>query len=456
MTQQEKDQLLSYFQNPNKKGWSRNERQEFWRKLREYRKSNIVGSTQYREYVFPKFELAILEKTSDGRTVFSHDCNFWNKGEEFKLESADFTFATFLESANFSGCHFEGGAQFYNSFFLDDANFKECVFDEQVVLRHCHFDKRVDFSKSKFNKRILAIESSYFKGETFFHDITVSCNFEMNFSEFEYLEMSYNTFNKSVTVSHCKFKSVFEFIGNNIYDLLIVHTCRFSRDELCLFQDINHERKEIHPRMEFVNIIFHSSFIFRRTNLSETAFYQSDITNIQFKECFAYHGTLIKEDRFVESGHFDALSDSYCQLKRNFENSKNWELSDVAYRREMVMKKKYYHLLAKRKKYFSLYTIDSFLYLIYEQVSGFNRSYTRPLVLLLISSLLLFPGAYMLVEGDTIYNSLVKSLGATLPYFYKVEASISFKGWGLHSTQTLVSSILLAFFVIALRRRFKS
>ena len=447
-----KTELLEYFKSPNKQNWNQEQIQEFWSQLREYRKEHPYD---FRNFVFPKFEMGIHFKKNNGKIIFGKDTNFWFENEIYQFDShVSFDFAVFCESASFSKCTFEGGVSFHNSFFLDKANFRECVFKEQAVYRHCLFKDKTIFSEAKFQKTF-AIESSSFEGDSFFNHIEFKSLCILSFVNFSYLEFNFSVLNAKSEFSNIKINGEFEFIGNSLKELTLLK-CKFSESDSATIQDINKRPMDLIPKFQFIDTVFNQHVAFRRVDLSKSDFYQCNFSNASFSECFSRKKSMIYEQYYIQNGNYEALSDLYREFKRNFENTKDWELCDRAYVREMIMKQKHYFTLAKEKCFFSISSIDWLLYKIYYLVSGFNRSYIRPLFLLIFTSTLLFPILYSIFENDNLKGSMIKSLGASIPFFFDVTDSVKYDGWGLHSSQSLISAILLAFLLIALRKRFRT
>ena len=104
----------------------------------------------------------------------------------------------------------------------------------------------------------------------------------------------------------------------------------------------------------------------------------------------------LKSKNYNIETHYSALEYTYRQLKKNFENSKDWELSGKAYRSEMKMRRSRLLCVAKRKYlFFSYHFYEWVLYWIYGRMSGFTQSMLTPITLLLIFTLLLFPIYYL-------------------------------------------------------------
>ncbi len=447
-----KTELLEYFKSPNKQNWNQEQIQEFWSRLREYRKEYLYD---FRDFVFPKFEMSIHFKNNQGKITLGKDANFWFENEAYQFDShVYFDFAVFCERAYFPRCTFEGGVSFHNSFFLDEADFRGCVFNEQAVYRHCLFKGKTIFSETKFQKNFV-LESSSFEGDTFFNHIESKSLFKLSFVTFSYIELNSSVLNSESIFSNVKINDEFEFIGNSLKKLTILK-CKFSESNRTTIQDINKQTKTLIPNFQFIDTVFNQHVAFRRVDLSKSVFHQCNFSNASFSECFSSRKSMINEQHYIEKNNYEALSDIYREFKRNFENTKDWELSDRAYVREMIMKQKHYFILAKERCFFSFNSIDWLLYKIYYFVSGFNRSYTRPLVLLIFTSMFLFPILYSIFENDNLKDSMIKSLGSSIPFFFDVTDSVKYDGWGLHSSQSLISAILMAFFLIALRRRFRT
>jgi hypothetical protein len=213
------------------------------------------------------------------------------------------------------------------------------------------------------------------------------------------------------------------------------------------------------PVLFFNFMDFNVLTFFNESNLSNTSFMKSDISEIRFRDCrFQIKGRLILPDEArTDEGDIPQLETLYRQLKKSFEREKNWELMDYSYASEMKMKQK---TLLKRNEYFSWS-----VYKFYEIFAAYTQNFIRPLTWFVFLTFLIFPMVYFVLEiscnmegsfisfvQDTILNCLQNSVGASIPF---ISSSLKNDFWWIQSFQTIFSAILLTFFVLALRRRFR-
>ena len=185
-------------------------------------------------------------------------------------------------------------------------------------------------------------------------------------------------------------------------------------------------------------------------------FINSDLIHPNFYSCeWNSSNRLIifnESDYFKGISELNELENLYRQLKSNFQNSRDWELSGKAYVSELTIRKKRLYL---EKKFFSW-----FLYSFYDKFGGFTQNYLRPFLWYVGFTFIFFPLLYFIIEititdlgGYTILsNSYIKSFAASIPF---INTDIIYQNWWVQSFQIVFSTILIAFFILALRKRFK-
>jgi len=214
------------------------------------------------------------------------------------------------------------------------------------------------------------------------------------------------------------------------------------------------------PNLSFHFIEFNSNFYFREINLSNTSFLKSDISEIKFRDCeFKITERLYLLDEISKKTGYKELETLYRHLKKSFERDKNWELMDKSYVSEMKMKQNY---LYKQKEYFTWS-----MYKFYEIFASYTQDFIRPFIWYIISTLLIFPVSYYLnyLIRNNIYSfSEIKTLSWNIPHYLQlsfaaslplINTNLAYSSWWIQTLQIIFSTILITFFIFALRRRFR-
>ncbi len=412
------------------KSWRPNEVKTFWKLIRLHTKKEALKTKELncRGFHFPRFE-GVFNQLINNRAHKLVSGNFWESGEEISFYcEVEFSQAIFEGYGDFKNCFFYKNVSFTNSVFHDSFNFMNAKFYEDVSFSFVTFKKDcgINFSRAKFKK---------------------SCNFRItNFEgEANFTETSFS----SADFSFCEFSSSTCFV-RNIFDKEIdFNNTKFIKNELILFSDIN----QINESVLFVSNTFNENTIFRRVDMKNVCLSQSNIEIVKFEDCsWNEKGgriVLLDEKKIpsTEEGKLGQLELIFRRLKKNFSNNKYWEQSAKAHFSEMLMRQK---SLWKENSIF-----EWLIYGFYNMFGG-TQDFKRPFFILFISTTLIFPLIYsdwcFLTSCEWDWNPLRKSIDAAIPLF---KPSLEYKYWGIRYLQTFFSTILLTFFILALRKRFK-
>ena len=350
----EKDDWYS-INEKQEKIWDREKVDNFWEKLRN--DSDLMEKMGFNYFVFPRF---------------SED-TFWKKKEEkiFK-KGAVFLWCTFLDDANFfevkfNGnlifffCDINGNAIFNHAKFLKYADFAQNKFCQNLSFSESIFNNNGRFNKNEVLKDIRLSNTLFLKNFDFTENIItgiaelslIRCSGEINFMA--------TKFKKDVTFWLTKLnKASFEGVT-------------FSKDHQVLFQDaeLGHS--------VFSHIVFSQKIIFRRSHLEFVTFPDSKIDQAQFSECYfnnflkrkaifdeilirSKQQKSIKEKdkniiRFLEkvksdktfSKDYEEVEELNRQLKKNFEEKKDYETAGDFHIGEMEMRRKKFLAEVKEK-----------------------------------------------------------------------------------------------------------
>ncbi len=419
-------ELLEYFQSDksdwyvlegSRKIWDKQKVKEFWQKIRENKQYGFY------KYNFPVFEGVNSSPTEDNSPLTS-DKDFWKKGQKKTFENyVSFNNSKFFGEVDFSGVKFNGGADFIGTEFFDTC-----------IIKRAFFKSHTWFGFAKF------YENTYFQAITFDG----------------YTDFYENVFKKNLTLENSIYQGKVDFNKIEFNSPVNLKNLTFLDDCNVLFQDLIET-----SHLKFENVIFSENVIFRRLNLSNFSFKESDITKLNIRDCSWNNGNrIIINDEIQGDLTYHDLGGLYRQIKRNYEINKDWEFAGKAYRSEMLMRR---YALYSNKKFG-----EWVFYWIYGRFSGFTQSILTPFFLLIVC-ILIFPLAYFSIEVIDLMQSwncnfiesfnmvrfepyLKNSLTNTIPI---IKNSSTGNNWWSDLTQKIISSILLVFFVLALRKRFK-
>lgn len=401
---------------------------EFWQLLRENR------NNQYSKYVFPAFERFSNGLQDD--SPLNKDENFWKIREKKEfINYVSFNTAKFLGEAHFSGVKFKKGADFIGT-----------KFTQAVLFKRAYFIDFMWFGFSEFSKNAY-MQAITFNGYTDFYDFT---------------------FKGLVTFENSKFLGKVDFHKLNFENECNFKNVKFYSDCKVLFQDLGDD-----SNLSFENVYFSKNVIFRRFNLKNTRFLQSDIIDLNIKECnWSNSNRIITKDE-IEGLSYQGLEGIYRQFKKNYENAKDWELSGRAYRSEMLMRRFSLYSSFSSNWFNPIFIVNNdfwewLFYWIYGRFSGFTQSILTPFFLL-VSTIFCFAFVYYFNDVNIYSNfwncsivesisyiefldSLKYSISTSIPLF---KSNLSYSNWWLYSLEKLISSILIIFFILALRKRFK-
>ncbi len=319
------------------------------------------------------------------------------------------------------------------------------------IFKHKNFENRVNFMSSKFLGSAVFFDVKFLKG--------------VNFACTQFLE--------NVSFCHIKFLYDTIFIETIFKKKTYFNDLQFNDSANTVFIELKRD-EEIAPELEFHLVNFPKSVTFQRVDLTNTGFIHSDLSVAQFKECNWGNNSRIKlkdeqsDKKDIE--HYKALESLYRQLKKNFEDNRDWELSGKAYVSEMEMRRKRFRIEKGFNSYMS-YSIYSF----YKTVGAYTQDFNRPFSLLIVT-FVLFSFLYLFLSysnldclfiksnyGSSICENIFNLKGLPYSQCLKISASNTFLilksnhsiNWFFEAIQKIFSTILLTFFVLALRKRFK-
>lgn len=463
--------------------WDMDKVNKFWKyiEIEKINKNDYI----FNDFKFPTFSNTPVLMASDTQSNFFFKV-FGSNGKLIKSKIL-FTNCTFQGDTNFLGAA-PGEKTIPDNMILVENNisFTKCIFEKEFRIRGQHFLKNFNISDCHFHGDFHILFSS-FKGLSYIHSSTFYKNFNYVLNtHFGRLDIASNTFNNLTFLGQNTYFSNLSFSnevngkitfntntyksGFSLHHSFLNHSSFFQDEKYSSanFQDIEfsnkkHSFEKIHlsdkSTIKFRNALFPKSAIFHNCDIYKMSFTNSDVTEVKFSSCnWDSKRRLIifdekeKKDSIIELKQLENL---YRQFKKNFENFKDWELSGKAYISEMTIRKKRHW---KEKNYLSWW-----IFLIYDCLGAYTQDYIRPLKWFLLLSSLVFPFYYTLFENFNLFhlypyadfsisNAFKKSFAAAIPL---IKTDLIYYNWWMQSLQVILSTILLTFFVLALRKRFK-
>ncbi|MCF2873349.1 MULTISPECIES: pentapeptide repeat-containing protein [unclassified Tenacibaculum] len=490
------------------KNWDFEKVSEFWQRIRDHKISK--GDYDFSDYIFPEFEDLDKEKIEkdllginfsinirETKTIFLKKTNFFNAvflgnttfTNYLFEEKVDFSKAVFCEHVDITDCIFNKRVGFNHSIFHEGLGLTYSEFKSKISFSYVEFKEYVVFNNNIFNELYLwgvnfkktayllnliinndaVFGQNVFEEEVNFNDILFKKNVDFSgvVSELKVVfhkvvfigkvNFDYSRIKEKLQILSCSFFNRCTFINTKLRNLNLEDLNKsITKEEYAHFfftykENLSDELLEefrgpfLPPNLIFDSISFDSETLFTRMDLRGVEFYNCDISNIKFSRC----DWNIDKKRLVLKNEIKNHRDSeahYRQLKKNFDSEKNWELSGYSYVSEMEMRKK---RLWKEKKY-----VDWFIYKFYDFFGGYTQDYVRPLfclfLLLIVSSIIYFFIDYNLLKA------IQRGLKGSIPYL-QIDIEKPFKGYWLiwKNIQLMLSGTFIAFFILALRKRFK-
>jgi len=249
------------------------------------------------------------------------------------------------------------------------------------------------------------------------------------------------------------------------------------------FYSHNIDAVDFDPKAHFMDINFSAmrNAQFYRANFENAWFTRSTLATVWFNNCrwpFEDGYKLLREDKVDENTSIkdpEALILQYTQLKKNFEDARDYIGAGDWFYREMEIRRKQAKSEAvnlKKKFPFHLYTIN-----LYKFISNYGESYSRPLlglisIWVIFSFLYLFNG-FIIGNNPEINYDFSRTWPFTVQHFIdfckSLLASISAmalqvgrivhfdNAWtvALSLIQFTATAIFFPLFLLALRRKFR-
>jgi uncharacterized protein YjbI with pentapeptide repeats len=458
----------------------------------------MLPNCEFRDAVF-------TQEVGFGDVTFARAAEFY--GAVFR-QDADFRHATFTQNASFTSAKFEqeaefGGAKFaqdaqfnYGTTFTLDATFASADFTGQVSFLQATFSQDGDFSSANFAMFADFFEAVFarnadFSRATFTNDADFG---EATFAQ--EADFSFATFAKGADFTDAEFNGSAGWIGASFLGKAEFRGTRFATRT-------NDYAAGMFWRATFSNP---GDVVFEKTDLSCVSFHNCDVTGIRFtssvrwgkkdkREAVIYDELIVQRGKSLAwrgyrgkeepSTSHREVAQIYQQLKRNYDTQLDYWTANEFHFGEMEMKRldsptEGRWLTLRRWLHCNLCMIA-----LYRWASDYGNNYLRPMlwllgVLLLFAALFPWPGIVSKqrqIESVETYTSAWHA-GNSLKQAMRSELGLVGKGlltaldtatfqrnsdyvpvypWGrtLAIAETLLTSILFALFLLAIRRQFR-
>lgn len=476
----------------------------------DFHAAKIVGTADFGEAEF-------LEETLLTAVAFIGEADFtkaafaryvdWSRSTFGK--GAAFTEASFHEEVDFHGVTFEGmslfsevvfnrGADFRRTVFRDHANFEEAAFGGKSNFSETIFSRDASFTFAEF-KAAAAFSYTRIAGTASFHGLSAKSGISLDrstfaqnadFSEAEFgsfVDFSEAEFKQRVAFERTAFAAVVTFWRAAFLGPVEYRKTKFRQDgTLCPG-----------PIFELTKYAQPDAVVFHQTNLDQALFQNSDVSHLVFsnvrwrrrpgnRKCMVFEEVANLEGDFTEvlrpedgdpdERNYSLIAELYQQLKKNYDDRRDYCTAGDFHYGEMEMKRL---SSPSRSRAFRWLHRNFGLVALYKHASEYGESYVLPAVWLLVIVLaagLLYPLARLRgsgIRGQTAQNVAMRTneeLGLAEAYSghnYVVAVGVAFfqrdlpyepsYPWGrvLSWFQLLLTSSLIALFLLALRRQFR-
>ena len=314
-------------------------------------------------------------------------------------ETIDFSGAKFLKEANFQDAEFGDTADFTETKFDGQANFSSCIFEGGCSFDRTTFTRSADFKNTKFGESA-SFEKAKFLGSANFRN----CTFGFGASFFR------TQFGWRTIFSSTRFEGISIFVSAAFGGALdfrmseFIGPCDFSIETK---EDISEEAKQFH-KTDFGGCIFHSNAIFTGRQLkasvnfgylSLTEHEQIHFPNVksstqrsEFHGIPYFHQCKFHQDTSFDGAIFKPVTGlqaarAYRTLKLAMEQLKATREEQKFFRLEM------------QAEHPELHSSRRWISTLYSLTSDYGFSLWRPVIALLVFSLLFGTGYGLLANS---------------------------------------------------------
>jgi uncharacterized protein YjbI with pentapeptide repeats len=432
----------------------------------------------FTQFIFPEgvvFPNRVYQKCNFSEAIFLGDIDF----SETAFEESLYLWCTsFKGFTKFINCKFKKDIYIHIPTFEAGVSFLDATFECTATFREANFRNGANFSESVFKQGVY-FRGSDFKGAIHFVNTHFlrECNFadavfhgETDFERSifgDWVSFSDTTFIKDVNFLRATFKNTV-YLNNTVFEEMVNLKHSVFENAMILGADKSESNIFMHEA-DFRSVVFSnpSKIRFKKIDLSKVRFLETDVRGIHFidvnwnKEKGKGRYQVFDEvSPNPDNNKFDyeLIAHLYRQLRANYEENLRYSEAGDFYIGEMEMRRK------AETSFFKKLPI-----ILYKAISNYGESYYRPLCWIL-TILLLFPIFFMIAgiqpvnhEQTTMTAEKIKDYPTSFWYsmsvfsFIREKKCTTINNWGdaLFVTESILSPIMLAFLLLALRRRFK-
>lgn len=480
---------------------------QFQQEIESIIKNTTPGSVaDFSNFVFPtsQYMLRTFPASLFPNAIFWKEANFYSANFEL---GANFESARFEDEASFTRAKFGAKANFHSAVFKGDTHFST-DFAHEVTFGSTHFEKKAGFFLASFAAPV-EFGSAKFDGEADFSNAKFR-----QFANFTSAHFREGYFNLAHFEADASFVGVSFALDAHFNDTIFKRAADFWRASFAaavyFSETIFREDAELQcgPHFSFAQFTKPESVIFYRTYLGQAIFFNCNVSCLTFssvrwrarpngkrqlfEECGDPRSPTVfaPKDNDPDERDYGLIAETYQQLKKNYDNRMDyWTAGDFHYG-EMEMKR-----LHSPRQNKAIRWLHRNLGLVawYRYASEYGESYARPLlallaVLALFTFLFPLPGlVFTKPDSGSPVQPLFPSLNygdfaayiqayhgpgwiAVLAFFgHSIMTALSVAGfqkeliyqpaypWGraLALLELLLTSTLIALFLLALRRQFR-
>ena len=422
-------------------------------KFKERLKKQLEGKGRNPRYSFVGYRFPPDWQWDEvlSRKVFSQRADF--RGSMFGT-GTDFGGARFYGGADFEEAMFWGKTSFWWTKFYGDTSFSRAEFRGHTLFPQTCFGGKANFWRAKFGGNTHFCEAS-FSGDVDFEGVEFGGNASFQGAKFD----------KDASFQGTKFGGNANFRDSHFAKEVVFRKASFSAEALFVGKGDNRLFESVIDFRE-VDLAQPKMLQFHHVDLSKCLLRGTDVQEVDFvdvrwaeKGLFSFFGHDVMKRQAVydeiyslEKGDWKALPEIeklYRQLTHNYENARSYSLAGHFHCGAMEMVRKQ-HRSWWRRNVFSLVAL-------YRYLAGYGEYPSWPLTVLAVAWVLLAVGFYFLHPTGESWRRLGWAL------LHSAQALV-FRGApegarGLTQALGFIGSIIgamqIAFFLIAIRRRFK-
>jgi len=447
------------------------------------RKSNIYD---FRQIKFPLFfnYASLIEKENETWKA-KINLNFWYKNEILAFQNeADFSDAIFQNVAYFNEATFQNEAYFNWVIFQNGANFSDAIFQNVAYFSRAILQNEMDFNEATFR------DMANFSGAIFQNGIDFSKTTFQNvayFNEATFRDManfSGAIFQNGVDFSKTTFQNVAYFSWAKFEKEVYFRGCiiaKFVLDNINLHKGTYFEINNCNfIALKFANFVNHTDNFFvlnsrinkeigTKLNNSEVKLEIDNcvLNDTKFLNCnFSQAERITIKNSFIEDVAFNNVDwgeisekrispilfeknpksarDTYRQIKHALDKHSDHINANWFYALEMKAYEKYLKTLSW-KDHFQ----EKLVFSIHKFISEFGISWVRPLVLIVLSTIIMLGFGIKLFPIEEIENEASTTIfGFVVDKFYYVAPLWNIDFWVIYIALATIGIYFYIFYII--------